>query len=195
MKNNVINSVNVRKSAKNVFDLVCSLKGACAQINAVMSEKFDYEGTTMTVREWLECMDYNFGANGITPTALQKVWHKEMRISDGKNNALAMWRIVPATYQKDEESEAKRVYTFDDTKKKFVGVGEYHLVKIESWSARLIIKGLIDTWTYSSVKNQMKRHTEKVRALSEMYVTKSEKATRKNINTEMVRVDKKDVKF
>lgn len=190
-KNNAkeVSMKSVRNGAKCVLDLTMGLKAVCAQINSVMGEEFEHEGTTMTVREWFALMDYKWSAKGITPSALAKVWGEKMNIDE----EMASWRRIPATV--GEGKDAKRVYEWDDKKGEFRAVAEYHLVKCDKWSARLVINGLIDSWNYAAVTSKLKKNTEHINGIKKFYVTSSKKATRKNVNTAMVEVKKDEITF
>lgn len=191
-KNNANNGVSmksVRNGAKCVLDATMTLKAVCAQINSVMGEEFENDGITMTVRDWFKTTDYKFGAKGVTPTALQKVWHESMRI-DG---AMATWRRVPAKV--GEGKDAKVVYEWDSKKSEFRAVAEYHLVKCEKWTARMVIMGLIDSWNYAAVQTKLRKNTEHINGIKKFYVTESKTATHKNIKTAMREVAKDEITF
>ena len=190
-KNNAkeVSMKSVRNGAKCVLDLTMGLKAVCAQINSVMGEEFEHEGTTMTVREWFALMGYKWSAKGVTPTALQKVWGEKMHV-DGE---MASWRRIPAVV--GEGKDAKRVYEWDAKKGEFRAVAKYHLVKCDKWSARLVINGLIDSWNYAAVTAKLAKNTKHINGIKKFYVTSSKKATHKSVNTAMVEVKKSEITF
>lgn len=187
--NATVSATTVRKSAKSVLDMTMTLKAVCAQINSAMKDEFENDGTKMSVREWFALMGYKFGAKGVTPSALAKVWHEEMRL-DGD---MAVWRKIPAKVGTGKD--AKIVYEWNAKKGEFSSVGEYHLVKCEKWTARMVIMGLIDTWNYDAVKNAHAKNTKAIADIKKFYVTESKTATHKNVNTKMREVSKDEITF
>ena len=181
-----INVCNSRKGIRAVIDATASLKSVCAQINASWGESIEVGETTMKVSEFIALWGYEFGAKGITPAALLKVWHSELRTNDG---SVAMY------VRKTAKFGDKVVYEYDANKKAHRTVGMYHLEKVEKWSVRVVLMGLFYSWSVETAKNMVRRNKEHIDGIKKFYVTASEKATQKSARVEMQEVAKSDVEF
>jgi hypothetical protein len=185
-KNNV--SKEIRVGVRAFADLCSDLGATCAAINTHLDEEIEVvEGVKLSVRKWLDLIGVDMAktAKGLTPKVVKAVWNKEMM----QDSNMCVWKRVIA------KVGDKNVYKYDLTKKDFVAVGEYHLIKVEKWTVRLLLQALYDGWNYEGVRNKMRDNTAKLKTISKFYVTESKTATRKSVKSAMVEVKREDIQW
>ena len=185
-KNNV--AKEVRFGVRAFADLCSDLGATCAAINTHLDEEIEVvEGVKLSVRKWMSMVgiDMTKTAKGITPKVLLAVWNKNMM--QGKD--MCVWKRVVA------KVGDKNVYRYDMKKKDYAAVGEYHLIKVEKWTVRLLLQALYDGYNYAGVTNKIRKNDELLKSVKKFYVTESKTATRKSVKSVMVEVSREDIKW
>lgn len=188
-------SENLASARKSIIMLTMTCKAACASINSVLDDEFEYNDSTLTVRQWMDLMGYKWGKKGLTPDALFSVWHKEMKLENGD---VCLWQRVPAkviTTDEDGKEIQKTVYEWDDKKKCHKVVGERKLVKVEKWTPALVINALIASWNYAKELNTNAKNHEHIESIKHFYVNAKSSATRKGYKSEMAEVKRDAITF
>lgn len=98
---------------------------------------------TMKFADILAMCRVVYKAGKIDPKSVMEMWG--IRTED---NYMAIYKNiagVEAHNPNDTENKPRRVYTFDEEKKEWVGISKVGIVAVEKWNARTILRGILQT--------------------------------------------------
>ena len=98
---------------------------------------------TMKFSEILAMCNVVYKGGRIDPKSVMEMWG--IRTED---NYMAIYKNVAgveAHNPNDTENKPRRVYTWDDEKKEWVGISKVGIVPVEKWNARTILRGILQT--------------------------------------------------